>query len=526
MHAGEKAARGNDAFRGEGALLRPVRGALRSLAVLVLTGVAGGCVVGPNFDGPPDGTPSGYLSSDVAGRRKPAGLKLVRGGELPGTWWRLLGSKQLTSLVEAALENNADVEAADAAIRVAEANVLALRGGFWPTVAGKIDASRQTTPTRTLTSNHATGKSNYSLYTPQLTISYAPDLFGGLHRQVEAAEALVEVAEFQREAAVLTLTSSLAQAAIQQASFEGQIEATRRLITVQTELLQILRRQQAAGQIALPDVLVQETAAAQAKMLLPPLERQRDQQRNLIAVLTGRFPADAGGVSFRLASFHLPSQMPVSLPADLVRQRPDVRVAEANLHQANAQVGIAIAARLPQLTITGNAGSTADAIGKLFTPGTYVAMIAGSVAQTLFDGRTLAMKQRAAEETFAQQTAQYRSVVLTAFQNVADVLIALEADARAVRAAREAEIAAERSLALARQQVDQGQVSLPTLLSAQQAYLQTANARIQAEASRLTSIVALFQALGGGWWKRQPPAEDRKSHHHGHDASAAHHPKT
>lgn len=471
--------------------------------------VLGGCVVGPNFTEPHAPPVTGYLPAAAdRDREKPKGVKVIPGAHLPGDWWQVLGSTRLNELIELGMTHNADIEAAEAALRVAEYNALAVRGSFWPTVQGSWNSSRQLVPDRTLQSSHAKGKSVYSLHTPQVTVTYVADVFGGVRRQVEAAEALVEVQTFQREAVVLTLTSNIALAAIQLASFEGQIAATRRLIALQTQLLDILKRQLAAGQIALPDVLVQETAVAQAKLLLPPLERQFDQQRHLIAVLTGRFPAEAGTEVFKLSSFKVPRNLPLSLPADLVQQRPDIKVAEANLKQANAQLGVAMAARLPQITLTGNGGNTADTIGKLFLPSTWFYLLAGNVAQTIFDGRTLESRQAAAEATFNQLTAQYRGVVLVAFQNVADVLRALEADARLIVAANEAQQAAERSLTLIRQQLDQGQVSLPTLLSAQQAFLQTSLARVQAEASRLADTVALYQALGGGWW-------NRKDHHDG-----------
>jgi NodT family efflux transporter outer membrane factor (OMF) lipoprotein len=200
--------------------------------------------------------------------------------------------------------------------------------------------------------------------------------------------------------------------------------------------------------------------------------------------------------------------LPLSLPADLIRQRPDIRAAEANLHAQNAQVGVAIANRLPQITLTANAGSTADSMARLFAPGTLFWTIAGNATQTVFDAGNRYYKQRSAEEQTAQAAQQYRGVVLAAFQNVADVLRALQADTRAVAAATNAEASAQRSIDLVRRQVEQGQVSSPVLLNAQQAYLQTSLARVQAQAARLADTVALYQALGGGWWnKNNPPGE-------------------
>ena len=205
----------------------------------------------------------------------------------------------------------------------------------------------------------------------------------------------------------------------------------------------------------------------------------------MLATLTGQFAGNGLPAAFELRSFGLPPRLPLSLPADLVRQRPDIRAAEANLHAVNAQVGVAIANRLPQITLTGNAGSSADALSRLFSPGTIFWTVAGNAAQTVFDAGSRYYKQKAAEEATAQAAAQYRSVVLTAFQNVADVLRALQADARALNAAIAAEQSAQRSIDLVRRQVEQGQVSSPVLLNAQQAYLQTSLARVQAQAARL-----------------------------------------
>ncbi len=473
---------------------------------LAVTVTLGGCMAGHDFEAPGAPEVSDYQAKGkpLTGEAAP-GAKPALGAPLPGQWWALLRSKQLNALIERGLSENADLEAAEAAVRVAHANALASRGAFWPTVVANWNSSVQQVPTQSLASNAASGASTYALHTAQVTVGYVPDVFGGTRRAVEAADALTEGQKMQREAVALTLTSNIALAAIQQASFASQIEATQKLVELQTQLLDVLRKQQSAGQIALTDVLGQETALAQTKLLLPPLERQREQQRHVIAALTGRFPSEADKFTFKVDSFRVPPRVPVSLPADLVRQRPDIRVAEANLRQTNAQIGVAIAARLPQFSLTGNAGSTADSIDRLFSPGTWFWMLAGNVAHTVFDGRTLAYKQKAAEEAYHQATAQYRSVVLVSFQNVADVLVALKADARAITAAKTAEDAAGRNIALVRSQVDVGQVSLPILINAQQAYLQASLARVQAQASRLANIVALFQALGGGWWERGTP---------------------
>ena len=498
---GEQVASASGAVLRQSSRRRPKATAAAWMATAVLL-AAGGCAVGPDFAGPPEAQVENYLPPKLEKATRAAGARPAPGAHIPSDWWEVLGSRQLNQLIELGLVHNQDLVAAEAALRVAQANLGAARGAFFPTVQASWESNRQLTPTQTLQTNDASGRALYSIHTAQASVSYVADVFGGVRRLVESADALTEAQYFQREAVALTVASSIALAAVQQASFQGQIAVTRRLITAQSELLGVLRRQNAAGQIALPDVLVQETALAQTKLLLPPLERQREQQANVISVLTGSFPSHSERLTFALRNFRSPRQVPVSLPADLVRQRPDVRIAEANLRSANALIGVAIANRLPQITLTGNGGSTADMVSRLFSPGTWFWMIAGGAVQTVLDGRTLAMKQRAAEETFRQQTAQYKSVVLQAVQNVADVLLALEADARTIVAAREAEAAAMRSLTLVRRQLEQGQIGLPTVLTAQQAYLQTSIASVQAQASRLSNVVALYQALGGGWWNR------------------------
>ncbi len=471
------------------------------LAVLGLT-MLGGCTVGPDFLKPAPPPVGGYLPG---GAERNAGVATVRGADVAERWWKVFRSRALNRLIQDGIDNNQDLAAAQAALRAAQANAQSLRSGLFPVLTASFDASRQQVATQTLQSDAASGAGIYSLHTLQVSVAFVPDVFGGTRRAIEQADAQADAAAFQREAVYTTLASNIALAAIQEASLRGQIAATRRLIGIQTDLLGILHRQNDRGQIALPDVVAQETAVAQARLLLPPLEKQLAQQRNLLATLTGRFAGNGLPAAFELQSFGLPPRLPLSLPADLIRQRPDIRVAEANLHAANAQIGIAVANRLPQIMLTGNAGSTADSMARLFAPGTLFWAVAGNATQTLFDAGGRYYKQRSAEELTAQAAAQYRQTVLAAFQNVADVLRALQADARAVTAAAAAEEAANRSIDLVRRQVEQGQVSSPILLNAQQAYLQTSLARVQAQAARLADTVALYQALGGGWWNRKAP---------------------
>ncbi|UGV28999.1 efflux transporter outer membrane subunit [Rhodopseudomonas boonkerdii] len=479
----------------------------RTVLTIVLTTFLSGCAVGPDFKTPEAPHATSFLPNhdkDLPRGDTVQGRKLLSGQSLPPEWWELFGSPALDRLVREGLAHNPDLLSAEASVRAAQANAMAQRGALFPVIDASFDGSRQRPPG--FLSDGETGESTrispYNVTTRQVSVSFVPDIWGGSRRLIEAADAETEVQIFQREGVYLTLASNIALAAIEEARLRGQIAATHRIIDLQLQFLRILRRQNEEGQIALPDVVVQESAVAQARLTLPPLQKQLAQQRNLLARLTGRTPADLEAAAFVLKSFRLPRSLPISLPGELVRQRPDVRTAEATLRGANAQIGAALAARLPQVTLSGNVGKTRSNMPDL-SPGGAFWLLAGNVGQKVFDAGTLYFHQRAAEETTAKAISDYRSTVLTAFQNVADVLRALQSDAASVQAATAAEQTARRNIELIRRQVEQGQISVPTLIVAQEAYLQASLALIDARASNLADTVALFQALGGGWWNRK-----------------------
>jgi NodT family efflux transporter outer membrane factor (OMF) lipoprotein len=259
-------------------------------------------------------------------------------------------------------------------------------------------------------------------------------------------------------------------------------------------------------------VAAQEAALAQIEQTLPPLQRQLEQQRHLLTALIGRFPSQEPLQRFELAMLQLPRDLPLSLPSRLVDQRPDVRAAEANLASASAQIGVAVANRLPNITLTANAGSTAFEFSKLFSPHTGFWALAGAVAQPIFRGGALLNRELAARAAFDQAAAQYRSTVITAFQNVADTLTALRTDADALQKAVVSERAAARSLEIARQRLELGDITFLLVLNAQQTYQQALISLVQAKANRFADTAALYQALGGGWWNRndiapEPPTQ-------------------
>lgn len=352
----------------------------------------------------------------------------------------------------------------------------------------------------TLASPAASGYDYYTLHTAQLDVSWAPDLFGGNRRQLEALRAQTDVQYFQLEAARLSLTSNVVVAAIQQAGLRAQIQGTRKIIAMQQATLDSFQRQLKLGQLAPADVDAQQTTLAQTQATLPPLQKQLDQQNDALAALLGVAPSDAQVPAFDLADLHLPGELPLSLPAQLVAQRLDVRAAESQLHAASALVGVAVANRLPKFTLSASAGSSPTDIGNLFKDGTVFWNLAADVSQPLFDAGSLKHQQRAAQAALDAAKAQYRGTVIAALQNVADTLYALKSDANGLRAAQVAEQAARRSLGINRRQFDLGDVDRLSVLQAEQAWQQAEVAVVQARVARYGDTAALLQALGGGWW--------------------------
>jgi len=476
-------------------------------ALAMTAALAAGCAVGPDFERPaapdaksytPQPLPEKTASAEGADG---AAQRFVESLDIPGQWWTLFHSEALNALVEQSLKSNADLQAAQAALRVAQENYYAGQGVYYPSISANFTPTRNKNavqPSPTL----ATFVPYFNLFTAQVNVSYTLDVFGGNRRQVETLEAQAESQRFQLEATYLTLTSNVVAAAVQEASLRGQIAATEEIIKVETEQLGILRHRLGLGDVAGADVAAQEAALAQAEATLPPLRKQLAQQRDLLTALAGRLPSEEVAQKFDLASLQLPQDLPVSLPSKLVEQRPDIQAAQANLHAASAQVGVAIANMLPQITLSANIGTVATQANELFQPFNGFWTLAGGFAQPIFEGGSLLHKTRAARANLEQEAAQYRSTVITAFQNVADTLHALQNDADALKASLAAERAAAESLAIARKQLQLGDISYLALLNAEQTYQQAAINLAQARANRYADTAALFQALGGGWWNR------------------------
>lgn len=481
---------------------------LRLAGCAVLTAWLAACAVGPDFDRPAPPDVQGYTAGPLPAATASAP---VAGGEaqhfvadmdIPAQWWALFRSPKLDRLVEQALAANPTVEAAKAALRQAHEIYAAQVASFLPAVQANVSAMRSKNASASVASPVTAVSPYYSLYTAQLSLTYAPDVFGATRRAVEAAKAQEEGGRYQLEAVYLTLSSNVVVTAIQEASLRGQIAATERMVELQHELTEKTKAQRALGTASELDLLSQQAAEAATAQTLPPLQKLLAQTRDALAALLGRLPADEPEETFRLEDLTLPAELPLSLPSKLVEQRPDIRQAEANLHAATAEVGVAVANMLPQISLTADTGTSGLNLGQLFAPGFGFWSAGTSLTQTIFDAGGLLHKRRAADAAMEQAAAQYRATVILAFQNVADALRALQSDADALKAGAETDRATERAFDLARRQYSLGAVSETALLVAEQAYRQAELALVQAQAGRYADTAGLFQALGGGWWNR------------------------
>ena len=480
----------------------------RCLPLSLLFIALAGCTLGPDFVRPEVAADAGYSTHNLTTTARAdidaggAAQRLIAGMDIPGQWWTLFRSPELNALVEEALRANPDISAAQAALRQANEQVYVDQASLFPVLNGNLSKTRQKVSG---TTSGTASSPILTLSSASLSVSYAPDVFGGTRRQIESSTAQAEYQRFQLEATYLTLSTNVVNTAVSLASLRDQIAATGQIIQLQSDQLDLLQAQRRLGAIADTDVLTQQTALAQTRATLAPLQKQLAQTRNQLMAYLGRFPNQDKGERFNLASLHLPQELPVSLPSALVSQRPDVRAAEAQLHEASANIGVAVANQLPQFSITGSLGSTVASGSTLFSAGSGVWSLAGAIAQPLFDAGALEHRKRAAVAAYDQSAAQYRGTVITAFQDVANVLRALEADAEALKQQVAAERSAQASLALVQAQYRLGAVAYINLLTAQQTYQNTVLTRVQAQAVRYSDTAALFQALGGGWWNRSDP---------------------
>jgi NodT family efflux transporter outer membrane factor (OMF) lipoprotein len=480
--------------------------------ILAVTGVVvlAGCAVGPDFHRPDFTSGRAYTSTDLPGTTVAAPVvggssqTFSLGQEIPEQWWTLFHSGALDKVIRAAFANSPTLAAAQAALREAKENLNARAGGeYSPGVDASFSTTRQKTSPAAF--GQPDGKSNiFDLHHASVNVSYVFDIFGGGRRELEALRAQVNYQDFQLKAAYLTLASNIVTTAVTEASLREQLQALREILKSQEQQLAMLEKQLALGGVSRPDVLAQRAQVEQTRATLPPLEKELARTRHQLTLLAGEFPDKAGTFpEFDLDAIKLPQDLPVSLPSSLAEQRPDIRAAEEILHSAGAGVGVATANLYPQVTLSGSYGSQAGQLGHLADADSTVWSLGAGVLQPVFNGGMLRAKRLAAIAVYNQAVSQYRQTVLVAFQNVADVLRALELDAVTLKAQADAELAARDSLELSRKQFEAGALNYTALFNAERQFQQARISLIQAQAARFTDTAALFQALGGGWWNSE-----------------------
>jgi NodT family efflux transporter outer membrane factor (OMF) lipoprotein len=485
----------------------------KSTTALAAVTLLASCAVGPDFQVPASPEVGRYTEEPLAPRTSSTdaatGLSqhFAPGRDIPQEWWTLFKSPELNALIKQALDKNPTLQSALSTLRASKEAVYAQEGKFFPFVEANFNPTRNQT-SAALAPIPSSNANIYNLHTAQVTVSYTFDVWGLNRRTVESLQATADSQRFEVEAAYLTLTSSVALAAINEASLRGQIDATNKLITINTKMLDILREQFDTGLVSRNDLALQEAALAQVKATLPPLRKALQQNRDLISALAGVYSSQEPRETFQLDKLHLPADLPISLPSELIEQRPDVRAAEEQLHSSSALIGVAVANMLPNFTISANGGYMNTALAGLISPQNAFWTLSGNVTQPLFDGGTLLHDLREARATYEAAAWSYRGTVVAAVQNVADSLRAIQNDADALKAARDFDRASKISFDLAQKQMQAGNASILILLTAQQTYLQAEIQVVQARAARLADTAALFQALGGGWWNRAAgPAE-------------------
>jgi len=463
----------------------------------------GGCAVGPDFVRPTPPQLERYTPQPVGAATISAdgqAQHFESGAQITADWWHLFNSRDVDDLVSEALADNANLEAAQATLRESQQNLRAGYGVFYPQL--NLDAGASREKFSAAETGEGPGTRIFNLYTLNTSVSFVLDVFGGNRRSVEALSAQVDYERYNALGTYLTLSGNVVNTAIACAAYAAQISSTEELVALLRDQVEVTRAQVVGGIAPYANLLSAQSQLASVQATLPPLRLRLDQSEHLLIVLTGHAPAERAAPTIDLEQLALPSDLPVSLPSQLVRQRPDILAAEAQLHSASANIGVATAAMFPQFTLNGSFGQLNNVGGLLLRGVSSVWALGADLATPLFRGGTLWYQRKAAEEAYQAALANYRQSVLSAFEQVADALRAVEHDAETVQAEEEALQAARGALQLLQANYQAGTANYLQVLIADAQYHQASIGYIQARAQRLQDTAALFVALGGGWWNR------------------------
>jgi len=464
----------------------------------LLAALLGGCAVGPDFHRP--GTPDldHYLPSEPPPEQAPSAeadttaQRLLPGGELPGQWWQLFHSTALQDAVRQALTDSPTLAAANATLAAAQQQIIVARAALFPRVnvnAGVAHASNSV-PTPIATE-----------YTLGPTATYSVDVFGAARRNVEQQAALAEMERYQLAAAYLTLTGGVVTEALTIASTRLQIATTLELIEQDKKNLALTQREYEVGTVARTDVLTADNQLASDLTTLPALRTQLEQARDALAVLIGHAPAQWQAHEFDVGEFSLPVEIPLALPSELVRRRPDVLAAQAQLHADSAAIGVAYAQEFPSLMLSGSLTREALTAGGLLHQFETLRAAAAAVSAPVFAGGALVAQTQAARDAFRAQAATYQGVVVSALGQVTDDLWALQNDSQRVTVDQHAVDIAFETLKLDRQSYLVGKINVLQLIDAERTYAQARLGLATATIQQYQDTAGLLVALGGAWWK-------------------------
>jgi NodT family efflux transporter outer membrane factor (OMF) lipoprotein len=474
----------------------------------VLSVAVASCTVGPDFTSPEPPSVARYSSPGEATVLHEGGGPAVPtqaiavGKRVTTEWWKLFRSAKLDALVEQAIAGSHTLESAKARLAQAGEAIAAVSSALYPQVGFNATDTqgKQTAASFGLGPNVAPLPPAFNFFQVGPAVNYTPDLFGGTRRHIEQEAALADYQRDQLDAAYLSLTENTVAQAIQGAAIRAQLKAIQDIIDIDQQNVELVRKERLAGSVPDSDVIAAESQLAADETLLPGLDQQLSISKHALAVLVGRAPGNWSPPEFDLAALTLPGRLPVSLPSELVHQRPDIQAAEAQLHAASAQIGIATAQLYPSITLSaGVSGSSLDG-GTLFSPAGLVWSVAAGLAQPVFDGGMREAERRAALDAFKASAADYQQVVLRAFGQVADILQALAHDAKLLEAQKRALDMASESLRLQRINYSNGGIGILNLLDAQRQYQRARLGYIRAEAQRYQDTVQLLVAMGGSWW--------------------------
>ena len=484
----------------------------RGSCLVVILAILGGCSVGPNFvrPAPPDTDRYTHeLQSEATIAADDQVQHFTSSNTLIADWWKLFQSTELDAVVNKAIANNPTLQASEASLASSQDNMRAGYGVFFPQIQAGVGASRQRTSS--LQQGSQTSGKIFNLVTLSSTISYAIDVFGGARRSVESLRAQADYQRYENVAAYLMLSANVVNTSIARAAYYEEICTTKQLIKLEKEQLRLTQAQVQAGTSPYANVLSIESLIAANQALLAPLEQNLAQADHLLATLEGEFPSKADLPDINLNKFSLPIDLPVSLPSDLVNQRPDILAAEAQMHVASAKIGVATALMFPSFSLNGTFGTSGTNFGNLTASSGKFWSIGPVATIPLFQGTTLWFGRKAAIDAYQQSRANYRQTVLSAFEQVADSLKALEHDAEALQAQVEAKRSAGEALKLLQANYHAGLVNYLAVLTADVQFHETSIAYLQAVAQRHQDTVALFVALGGGWWNAQGSTDKGKA---------------